>query len=108
MLRTAVIRQFLPFPSERPMGDSVAHFDRAINSNRLLRLAISERMVRHLGNSLDEQTLVEIPQKVKEITGAIDATARISPPSGQRWFMRKPVRRLLLSIYDRIFRLYYG
>ena len=52
IVRKKTVQPFLPFPSERPMGESVAHFDNAINKNGLLRLAVNERMVKHLGNTL--------------------------------------------------------
>lgn len=105
MVKAATVRPYLPFPYDRPMGDSVHNFDRAINSTNMVRLAVAERVVRHLGNTLDGQILAEIPASLRPG----DAASRASSRPGRRpslvdW---KPVKWLLLRLYDRIFRLYY-
>jgi glycosyltransferase involved in cell wall biosynthesis len=106
MVRAETVRQYIPFSYDRPMGDSVHNFDRAINRSNLIRLAVAERVVRHLGNTLDEQTLAEIPASlhpVPESTGP-------NGPVGKTHAIYEwgPIKWVLLRVYDRIFRLYYG
>lgn len=107
MVKTETVRPFLPFDYDRPMGDSVANFDRAINENNLLRLAVTERSVVHLGNQLDDQILADLPT-VPGQDAAAAAKASPSPRASGDFFEWRPVKRLLLGLYDRIFRLYYG
>ncbi len=107
MVRAAVIRPFLPFPYDRPMGESVANFDRAIDQTGLLRLAVTERSVRHIGNTLDEQFLAELPEYLRDgrpVGGQKSAAGPRSNPLAE-W---GPVKRVLLGLYNRIFQLYYG
>ncbi len=110
MVRTRVVRPFLPFPYDRPMGDSVANFDRAIDQTGLLRLAVDERTVRHLGNTLDEQVLTEIPDYLREAANLTDLSGLQAGRSRLRapiydW---KPLKRLLLGLHNKIFQIYYG
>jgi glycosyltransferase involved in cell wall biosynthesis len=109
MVRSEVVRKFLPFPNERPMGDSVAHFDRAIDGNHLLRLATSQRVTLHMGNQLSGQVLALIPPEFQQLTdlSSVPFQSRSSRLSN-RILAWKPVRKLLLAFYDRIFRIYYG
>lgn len=108
MVRSEVVRDYLPFPSERPMGDSVAHFDRAINDHQLLRLATTDRVVQHIGNTLDEDFVLSLPPEFRQEVGV-----KLSPVRDSRSFSRsfllelKPVKWLLHRIYDWIFRSYY-
>ena len=109
MVRADVVRQFLPFPNERPMGDSVAHFDRAIDGNHLLRLATSERVTLHMGNQLSGQILTLIPPGFQQLTDLTTIPVQTKSSSASHKFLDwKPVRKLLLTLYDRIFRLYYS
>lgn len=106
MVRAKTIRPFIPFQYDRPMGDSVALFDRAINQGELLRLAVCERSVRHLGNTLDEQTLAELPAGLAG--GKVLDNRPALKRSRSRIFEWKPVKRILLGFYNRVFRIYYG
>jgi hypothetical protein len=106
MIKKETVLPFLPFPYDRPMGDSVAHLDRAIDGSDLLRLAVTDRAVKHLGNTLDEQTLSQLPGKIFE--GAQPKGLAQSPGKVNPLFAWKPVRWVLLRIYDRIFKIYYG
>jgi glycosyltransferase involved in cell wall biosynthesis len=106
MVRRETIRPFLPFPYDRPMGDSVANLDRAIDGSGYLRLAVSERAVKHLGNTLDAETLAELPERIRTAAGIDNSTP---PPAPQRaaFFEWKPVRWFLHHLYDWIFQIYY-
>ena len=88
----SVLQQFVPFSMERPMGQ-VRQLDERMNDAGLLRLMTCEPLVMNISNT----PLVD---------GAAVRDSRHRPPSGLRnvrW-----VRRLLLGIYDRIFRWYYA
>ena len=105
VVRSAVARSLVPFSSSRPMGADVAQFDQAIDAHNLLRLAVSDRLAIHMGNSL----------RVSESAPGFDVArqgrpqARLGRSSAARWIWDLPlVRRTLLALHGRIFRLYYG
>jgi glycosyltransferase involved in cell wall biosynthesis len=101
MIRKETVKPYLPFEYSRPMGPDVAQFDEAIDGNGYLRLAVSERTVYHIGNRMDGETL----QKVLEDQPIpIRAYSRVRRP----FWMRGPIKRFLLWIYDGIFQLYFG
>ena len=106
MVKAETIRQYIPFPYDRPMGESVHNFDYAINGSDMVRLAVADRMVRHLGNTLDERTLAEIPAYLHP--SGITAAQAKKATKARSIFEWSPVRSVLLRVYDRIFRLYYG
>ena len=89
------------------MGVSVAHFDRAINGHNMLRLAVMERVVRHMGNTLDEEILAEIPAQILDSQGWMNNPMKGGSSVNFFVFDWKPVKWLLLRLYDRIFRMYY-
>jgi len=92
-LRKSVIQAFLPFQMDRPMGQ-VRALDDQMNAAGWLRLATCEPLVRHMGNTLPDRQNSSQPRP-----------ATIA----QRRFWDLPaLRRLLLRIYDRIFRIYYA
>ena len=104
MVRRKTIQEFIPFPYNRPMGDSVAHFDHAINNSNLLRLAVTERVVKHMGNTLDEKSLSEFPPYLNQ---------NITPEKRRYknqliFFMWKPVKWILHRLYNWIFQIYYS
>ncbi len=109
MVRAGTIRPFLPLAYDRPMGDSVANFDRAINESRLLRLAVTERAVMHLGNTLDEWILAQLPHPLLEAAELPESASRVATGgSFLGTFLEQPfVKRVLLGLYDRIFRYYF-
>lgn len=106
MIKKETVLPFLPFPYDRPMGDSVAHLDRAIDGSNLLRLAVSERAVKHLGNTLDEKAVSQLPSVVMESVhyGVAEQLVGKDNP----FFLWKPVQWVLHRIYDWIFNIYYG
>jgi len=102
MVQKKTILPLLHFPSERPMGDSVAHVDRAINQCGMLRLAVSERVVRHMGNTLD-------PSMISELTGDSKGfNLQQGPKKNSKFWYFPLTKKIVLGIYDRIFKIYYG
>jgi glycosyltransferase involved in cell wall biosynthesis len=86
--RRDVLKQALPIPYDRPMGQ-VRALDVAINKLGYLRLCTAQWYVRHLGNVLDE---------------GIHKTIRKQRGSLWRW---QPVRKLLSIVHERSFDLLY-
>ena len=91
-----VIRQFLPFDMDRPMGQ-VRMLDQRVNDANLLRLMPCEPLAQNMSNRLD---WVHAPT---------DAPHPAKPQSTLRkkFLNSPPVKRLLLGAYDRIFSWYY-
>ena len=98
----AVLQQVLPIPSRRPMGQ-VRLLDVAINEAGYRRFSTSQWWVRHLGNTLEgEDSGAAEPVQAGETVPRQEAAGR-----WQKLFQWKPVRRVLLAIYDRIFGIYF-
>ncbi len=90
------LQAFLPFDMDRPMGQ-VRELDRLMNDAGLLRLMVSEPLVMNMSNTLGY------------LRGELKAGRR---SNGRRGFKRfldlAPVKRILLSTYNSIFRWYYS
>ncbi len=87
----AVLAQFIPFDMERPMGQ-VRSLDEQMNQAGYLRLCTCEPLVKHVGNRLEgEVSLVEPASRRKP----------------DRLFDLPLIKKTLLMLYDKIFRLYY-
>ena len=90
-----VLQAMTPFRMDRPMGQ-VRSLDQKLNEAGYLRLCLPEPYVKHLGNRLGAPVRhTADPQ-------------RGSPGLSRRILNLPPVRRSLLKLYDRIFRLYFG
>jgi hypothetical protein len=91
-----VLKQFLPFEMDRPMGQ-VRQLDRRMNDAGYLRLMSEEPLMTNMSNTLDA------------IPAAGQAEDR-RPKRGpwRRFLDIRWVKRLLLAVYNAIFRWYYG
>lgn len=92
-----VLQEVLPLPYNQPMGSDVARLDETLNQLGYLRLMTPEIYVDHIGNRL--------PDHLRDRTTTRPRTA--SRPWRKRLAQLPPVRKVLLTLYDRIFRLYY-
>ncbi len=88
--------RLLPLEGERPMGN-VRQLDQAINEISCLRLMVTDPLVVHIGNSL------------YNIKGDLPSGQTLPGSDAHRRRLRdlSIIRRGLLYLHDRIFRLYY-
>ena len=87
----SVLREFLPFEMSRPMGQ-VKQLDQRMNEAGYLRLMPLEPYAMNLSNTLSAREKSPAPERKTPF----------------RWKEWTPVRKLLLAVYNRIFKLYYG
>jgi len=92
----SALQQFLPFDMNRPMGQ-VKQLDQRLNDAGLLRLMLTEPYAMNMSNTL---------RNVK-VNGASAKQQTAQPQKRSKLLEFPPVRRALLSLYDRIFRWYY-
>lgn len=93
----STLAQFLPFDMDKPMGQ-VKQLDQRMNAAGYLRLMVSDPLVMNLSNTTDY---------VKGVY-ANKQTAPQRPGFIKRIVQAAPVRKILLAVYDQIFRWYYS
>jgi len=92
----SVLAQFLPFEMDKPMGQ-VKQLDQRMNERGLLRLMLPDPLTMNLSNTTDY------------VKGTVHKPARSDKGSPfQRLVNLPPVKKLLLAVYDQIFKWYYS
>jgi hypothetical protein len=93
--RKSILQQYLPFSMDRPMGQ-VRMLDQRMNESGYMRLMTAEPLAQNMSNTLPAELRGQRPDARKASPGSLTVRMANLPP----------VRRMLLGLYDRIFRLY--
>lgn len=93
----STLAQFLPFDMDKPMGQ-VKQLDQRMNAAGYLRLMVSDPLVMNLSNTTDYVKGVYAQKQIE------------SKPVGliKRLVQAAPVKKILLAVYDQIFKWYYS
>lgn len=97
------LQQFLPFDMDKPMGQ-VRQLDKRMNDAGLLRLMVSDPLAMNMSN-----TLGYLRGELGKQTTSTEPRAGVKRKTSfaQRMLGLGPIKKVLLAVYNRIFKLYY-
>ncbi|MBN2146018.1 MAG: glycosyltransferase family 2 protein [Anaerolineales bacterium] len=100
----STIAHFLPFSMDRPMGQ-VRQLDQRMNEAGFLRLMPTQPLAQNMSNRLD---WIHDPSEAASKPSTAEGK-KTSPKHTlrKRLLAAPPIKRVLLGLYDRIFRWYY-
>lgn len=96
----SVLHNFLPFSMDRPMGQ-VRQLDQRMNEAGYLRLMVADPLAMNMSNTLRNAPGVAAAQ------GGVKPAARKTGARAAALLDFPPIRRVLLALYDAVFRWYY-
>jgi hypothetical protein len=102
MIPAALARQFLPLPSHRPVGADTHLFDEAVEKSDHLRLATTQVVAQHLGNTLGpawRQHLADWDHAIGQNPARPEQPAQSALTNLLR---RQPIRKAALRISHRV------
>ena len=93
----STLQQFLPFDMDKPMGQ-VRQLDKRMNDAGLLRLMVSDPLAMNMSNTLGY------------LRGELDQVGAIKKRTsvGKRILDVGIVKKVLLAVYNKIFKWYYS
>ncbi|MBN2257955.1 MAG: glycosyltransferase family 2 protein [Anaerolineaceae bacterium] len=92
------LQEFLPFDMTRPMGQ-VRQLDERMNTAGYLKLMPTEALAQNMSN--------RVPEEFREFNKT-SIILKSKPGTGLKMLKETPfIKKTLLAIYDRIFRMYY-
>jgi glycosyltransferase involved in cell wall biosynthesis len=91
----STLQQFLPFDMDKPMGQ-VRQLDKRMNDAGLLRLMVSDPLAMNMSNTLGYlRGDLKSGEKKKRVS------------FGKRLAELSPIKKFLLAVYNKIFKIYY-
>lgn len=106
MAYKSVLQSFLPFNMDRPMGQ-VRQLDQRMNEAGYLRLMVTDPLAMNMSNTLRNAPGQADGQPGAGFSGSAAAPSPKRAPNAAFLLDLPPVRRVLLGLYDAIFRWYY-
>jgi hypothetical protein len=106
----STLQQFLPFDMDKPMGQ-VRQLDKRMNEAGLLRLMVSDPLAMNMSNTLG-YLRGELKDSGKGKSPAKRDGAKGAQKKAKSWKRRMlelgPIKKMLLSVYNKIFNWYYS
>ncbi|HKJ38594.1 MAG TPA: glycosyltransferase family A protein [Anaerolineales bacterium] len=101
----STLQQFLPFDMDKPMGQ-VRQLDKRMNDAGLLRLMVSDPLAMNMSN-----TLGYLRGELRVLTdrsGKQAGSGKKRVPVGKRMLEIGLIKKVLLAVYNKIFKWYYS
>ena len=102
----STLQQFLPFDMDKPMGQ-VRQLDKRMNDAGLLRLMVSDPLAMNMSNTLGYLRGELMGGESRYAKNATRPPKKKRISFGKRVLEFGPIKKILLGIYNKIFRIYY-